>query len=81
MFEEVVKQILFERYDTPEIVFKVNYKKDLVDINVKYNGEKFDISDTKNDISLKLVEGLASSIDYSFSEVEEYKNVLEIKIE
>ena len=81
VFEEVVKQILFERYDTPEIVFKVNYKKDLVDINVKYNGEKFDISDTKNDISLKLVEGLASSIDYSFSEVEEYKNVLEIKIE
>ena len=80
IFEEVVREILFERYNAPEIIFKVNYKKDSIDIDVKYNGEKFNIVDTKNDISLKLVEGLASSIDYSFNEGEEYKNALKIRL-
>ncbi len=54
---------------------------DSTDILIKYKGEKFDIRDTKNDISLKLIEGLASKIEYSFNENDEYENVVEIRME
>lgn len=54
---------------------------DNTDILIKYKGEKFDIRDTKNDISLKLIEGLASKIECSFNENDEYENVVEIRME
>lgn len=54
---------------------------DSTDILIKYKGEKFDIRDTKNDISLKLIEGPASKIECSFNENDEYENVVEIRME
>lgn len=80
IFEEV-KQILFEKYENPKIDMKINFKSDETIINVKYEGEKFDIRNTTNDISLKIIEGIASKINYDFFENDEYKNAVEIKIE
>ena len=80
LFEEVVRQILFGKYAKPEIIFKVNYKNETINIIVKYKGEKFDIVDTDNEISLKLVEGLVSNKKYSFNKDDEYENTLELDI-
>lgn len=79
-FEET-KQILFNRYDNPDVFYRIGLHIDSTDMLVKYKGEKFDIRDTKNDISLKLIEGLASKIEYSFDENDEYENVVEIRME
>ena len=80
VFEEVVRQILFEKYERPEIIFRVKNNKDGMNITVRYKGEKFNIIDTKNEISLKVVKGLVSDIKYSFSADDEYKNVVEMEI-
>ena len=79
-FEEVTMQILLDKYDNPGIKVRVVYKNQIVTMHVKYKGEKFNIKDSNNDISFKLVEGLATSIDYSFNEKDEYVNTLLIKI-
>ena len=80
VFEEI-KQIVFEKYKNPNIVIKVVLSNEDTNMIIKYNGEKFDIRDTKNDISLKLIEGLASKMEYSFDENDEYENVVEIRMD
>lgn len=80
VFEETIEQILFVKYDNPDIKVMVGYKNETLTMGIKYKGEKFDIKDSSNDISLKLVEGLASSIDYSYNENDEYRNKIEITI-
>ena len=80
IFEEV-KQILFEKYENPDIVLRILIKSEETSVNIKYKGEKFDIRDTSNDISLKLVNGLAKNIDYIYNKNDEYENdfVIDIK--
>ena len=80
IFEEIIEQILFTKYENPDIKVRVSYKNEAVIMQIKYKGEKFDIKDSSNDISLKLVEGLASSIDYPYNENDEHNNKVEIKI-
>lgn len=80
VFEEI-KQILFEKYNNPTIVLKIGLSNEDTNITIKYKGEKFDIKDTKNDISLKLIEGIVSNLNYSFDEHDEYGNVVEIRME
>ena len=78
VFEEI-KQILFEKYNNPDIVIRIGLNNDITNMNIKYKGEKFDIRNTGNDISLKLIEGIATKIDYSFNENEEYQNVINVE--
>lgn len=79
VFEEV-RQMLIDKYQTPYIVLCINYNKGDINISVKYKGEMFDIKDSKDDISLKLVEGLAKRISYSYNEDDEYENVVGIEL-
>lgn len=79
VFEEV-KQMLFEKYSKPEIITNIGINKGDINFSAKYKGEKFNITESKDDISLKLVEGLATNIEYSYNEKDEYSNVIELKI-
>ena len=47
---------------------------------IVYKGDKYNIMDSKKPVSLKIVEGLSSKIDYAFDENAEYQNRLEIQI-
>ena len=80
IFEEIIEQILFTKYESPDIKVKVDYKNEFITMNIKYKGERFNIKDSNNDISIKLVEGLATNIDYSYNENDEYGNKVEIRI-
>ena len=80
VFEEI-KQILFGKYDKPDVIYRIGIHADSISMMVRYRGEKFDINDDKSSISLKLVKGLTESIVYSYNENDEYQNMIELKIE
>ncbi len=73
VFEEV-KLILFEKYEEPEIILKITFKNDETKLAVHYKGKQFDIRKTDNDISLKLIEGLSTKIEYNYDDDEGYQN-------
>ncbi|SEA48345.1 polar amino acid transport system ATP-binding protein [Oribacterium sp. KHPX15] len=78
--EETVQQILLPRYPDPDIHVAVEYsmQDDSTEITFTYGGEKFDIRDTDNELSLSMVENSSEKIEYSFDEGEERAN--EVKV-
>ena len=80
--EEVVQQILFPQLSEPDIFLAVEYSE--TDghcfISVDYGGERFDIHDTDNQISLVMLKNTAESLIYSYRAEEERPNRIEILI-
>jgi polar amino acid transport system ATP-binding protein len=80
--EETVQQILLPRYPDPDIHVAVEYsmQDDSTEITFTYGGEKFDIRDTDNELSLSMVENSAEKIEYSCREGEAPANEVKILV-
>ena len=67
LFEELVTQLLLPRLpEPPRIVWAVEYdpKEERAEVSVKYNGEPFNVMESDNEISLRIVKGKAENIRY-----------------
>ena len=82
IFEEVCVQIILPELENPKIKILIEYAKtdESIEINIKYNGKRFDIADTTNDIALAIVKGRVSSLKYEFIDDAELKNNAEFVI-
>ena len=82
IFEEVCFQIILPELENPKIKILIEYAKldESIEINIKYNGKRFDINDTTNDIALAIVKGRVSYLKYEFINDAELKNTLKLKI-
>ena len=80
--EEAVQQILLPKLEKPFIRIKVEYslKDEKCRIIMTYKGDRFDINDSDNEISLSTLESAAEEIEYSFDEDEDEPNKLVIDI-
>ncbi|MBQ6419757.1 MAG: amino acid ABC transporter ATP-binding protein, partial [Clostridia bacterium] len=70
VIEELVQQILLAEFTEPDIRVTVEYAPEAqtVSVFVDYAGERFDPHDTDNDLSLKVLAGIAQKIDYTFDD-------------
>ncbi len=69
ILEELVRELLLPRYDEPFIRIKTEYslqEKDFY-LCLTYKGEQFDIMKSDNALSLSIINGIASKIEYSFN--------------
>ncbi|MCR5303391.1 MAG: amino acid ABC transporter ATP-binding protein [Lachnospiraceae bacterium] len=80
--EELVQQILLPRYDEPFIRVRTEYSEQNKEcyIEVSYKGEGFDIQDTDNELSLKLLRDTTKDLSYSFNEEADEPNLVRILI-
>ncbi len=76
VIEEIVQQILMPVYDKPYIRINAEYypKEGDCRIDVKYRGDRFDIHDTENQLSLTMLKGAARDIEYTFNGEEDEPN-------
>lgn len=83
LFEETCAQILLPRLKEPKIRWRLEYsvKSEQAMIWLEYNGEPFDIRQSDNDLSLKLIRGLAEIAEYEAREGTERSNrvLLEVR--
>lgn len=82
VIEELVQQILLPRFEKPFIRIKTEYslKEETCQILVTYTGDKYDIGDTDNTLSLSMIQKTVNSISYSYNEAEEEPNCVEVWI-
>ena len=82
LFEELCLQIILPVLENPNIKILIEYSKadESSTFNIKYNGKKFDINDTTNDIALSIVKGRASNFEYQFVDGNELSNNLVFKV-
>ena len=80
--EELVLQILLPRYEKPFIRIKAEYSPAEGEcmIYVSDKGERFDIKDTDNTISLAVLKNAAGDISYSYRQGDEEPNLVAIRI-
>ena len=80
--EEAVQQILIPKFINPEIRITVEYslQDERALVGISYGGERFDIRDADNELSLKMLQNTAEGISYRFEEVESMGNCVEIEI-
>ena len=80
--EELVQQILLTEYENPDIGINLEYS--LQDgealLTVKYAGARFDIADTDNMLSIKLLKSSATDISYEYKADEEKSNCVTVRI-
>ena len=80
--EELVRQILLPKYDKPFIRVRAEYS--LADkecqIIATYKGDRFDINDSDNEISMLMLKNTAREIEYSYDDSEEEPNIVRIVI-
>lgn len=82
LFEEVVTQLLLPRLpEPPRIVWSVEYnpKEESAEVSVRYNGEHFDVMESDNEISLRIVKGSSENIRYAAGD-EEMPNCLSLTV-
>ncbi|MCR5421726.1 MAG: amino acid ABC transporter ATP-binding protein [Lachnospiraceae bacterium] len=74
--EELVQQILMPVYDHPYIRIKIEYshKKSECLMDVRYKGDKFDIQDTENELSLIMLNNVSRDLQYNFNKEEKEPN-------
>ena len=74
--EETVQQILLPRYEHPDITIKVEYsiRDESCEITFDYAGEKYDIRESDNDISLAMLNNITDEIAYQYDEAGERRN-------
>ena len=80
--EELVQQILLPDLNSPQIHVVVEYSENSGSsvITVTYNGDRFDIRETDNKLSLSVLTNMAGDIDYKYTESENKPNRVEIRI-
>lgn len=80
--EELVQQILLPRFEKPQIRLRVESspKEGRCEVYVSYPGSRFDIRDTENELSLKIIEKTVDEISYSYDEDIEEANTVILKI-
>ncbi|XME01859.1 hypothetical protein QYZ88_014355 [Lachnospiraceae bacterium C1.1] len=80
VIEEIVQQILLPEFKEPYIKISLEYseqeQKYLLDIC--YRGERFDINDTDNALSLSVIKSTVQSMKYSFNPDNKEANSVEI---
>ncbi|MBR1761613.1 MAG: amino acid ABC transporter ATP-binding protein [Schwartzia sp.] len=67
LFEEIVTQLLLPRLpEPPRIVWTVEYnpKEESAEVAVQYNGDAFDVMESGNDLSLRIVRGCTENVRY-----------------
>ena len=82
IIEETVQQILFSKFKKPFIRIKAEYsmQDESCTVTINYKGEKFDINDTDNVLSLKIIQNLSESLEYSYDRDSEEPNHIRIKV-
>ena len=80
--EETVQQILLPKYEHPDIRIKVEYSvsDESCEIIFDYAGEKYDIRESDNDISLAMLNNITDEITYQYDEAEEKRNYVLMRI-
>ena len=76
IFEELVHQILIPAMDQPDILMTIEYSEEsekLISV-VRYGGERMDITETGDAISLAMLKSAAEEIRYEWREGEERGN-------
>ncbi len=83
VFEELCLGILLPEPGELNINFNIEYYQSNSELkmSVSYGGERFDITDTQNKLSLSIIEGFVNSMNYTCIDDQELRNklVLEIK--
>ena len=81
LFEKGV-QILFPRKGSLPIRFTLEYSeiKSSCFLSVSYSGEPFDIMDSDNELSLKIIKNATEDLNYHFDEGKPQGNVVEAAI-
>ena len=81
-FEELVHQLLIPSVSMPKAQVTVEYsqEKEQAVLAMKYNGPLQDITAQGNELSLKLLKGLATDLQYVVQETEEKPNQLILRI-
>lgn len=73
LFEEIVTQLLMPQLpEMPRILWNVEYdpKEACAEVSVRYNGEPFDVMESDNELSLRIVKGYSENIRYEAGEGE-----------
>ena len=80
--EELVQQILLPRQTEPDLHLTIEYDpgEQAAAITVCYAGEAFDVRESGNDLSLKLIFNASESFSYVYRAGDERPNRVEIKI-
>ena len=82
VIEEIVQQILLPEFNEPYIKISLEYseqeQKYLLDIY--YRGDRFDINDTDNALSLSVIKSTVQSMKYSFNPDNKEANSVEIML-
>lgn len=74
--EELVQQILMPAYEKPYIRINAEYspKEGECSIDIGYRGERYDIQDTDNELSLAMLKSTVKDMEYSFREEDDTPN-------
>ncbi len=80
--EELVQQILLPVYEQPHIKINAEYspKESTCLIDVRYQGDPFDLNDTENELALAVLKSTAKEMKYSFDEEDDASNHVKIWI-
>ena len=82
VLEELVQQILLVRKECLPIHITLEYSeiKNSCFLSVAYSGESFDIMDSDNELSLKIIKNATEDLNYHFDEGKPLGNVVEAAI-
>lgn len=82
VFEELVQQLLLPVLSDPAMRFSAEFsaKDESVRIAVDYGGEPYDLEETDNVLSLRLVKGVASEIHSEATDHETLRNRISIRL-
>ncbi len=80
--EETVQQVLIPRFYKPRIRVSVEHSMQdgSTHILISYGGERFDVRNSENELSITMLGNTAQSISYSYNENDDLCNRLEIDI-
>ena len=80
--EELVQQILFAKYESPDVRVTVEYAPDrqTVAFTAEYAGERFDPCGNGDELSLTLLNGIAERIGYAYDGSADMPNRVEITL-
>ena len=82
VFEELVQQLLIPALESPRVRAVVEYSEaeERAAMDVRYNGPRNDITRSGDELSLSLLRGMTSGMEYSAGESEDFPNRLTMQI-
>ena len=82
VFEELVQQILIPTLTTPNINVGITYNEDsnTVNVEVLYNGDKFNPQDSRNQLALTMLNSTITDFKYEEIEQSDYTNKVSFSI-